>query len=560
MDPKAVINQFNLNSTDSYGFYEHSSFIPDREWEAEENLRLQNFQKVPTYIPKFNDKIKKLIRYGVPLNYRRNFWFQASGAFDYYKTSKVKFNWEKIMTRAMSQPMTNASNFGSSVDILNFLPESNVKQLKIFLHIVWVSNPQIIFAPLIPTVAALLLMYLEPPLAYLTIKAMIDRSAGNGNWYFTVDQKCFYASAESISDQLKRFCSDIDKHATQIGASITKLVMSLFPTFFLPFSTLPAALTFFDSFVLEGRKVLLRFCIGLFSTNRQQLCKSKTPDEFYEIVVNSIRELNTPAKIKSLIKESFVLFISRERHIIPSETAITSDEKPIEELNYFNAYKSYPDFLDKSPAYNSGGIKSWRSSMGIELMSSLSPAKLGKAEEDLDVMSILAKHTPEVLGGNLLANSLYYRLREYLPPSCRCYSPQLVYKLSSDGTMFQTLYSKAEKKKPHLLIVKTDKSLVGAFFDDHPHPGYKGSTTNIVFSCDNYQFYRTARPSNGLYCSCTTSTIMVGGLKASLYFEDGMQKLFSDPSDTFDSPSLLNGDKNNENILDIELYKLFLKT
>lgn len=559
MDNTSIINTFSLESKLSYGFYDHSSFIPDNEWQNEENIRIENFKKLPVFIPKFTEKIKKLVRYGVPSTARRNFWFQASGGFDLYKSMSGKFNWEKTMTRAMQKPMTDASNFGSSIDILSFLPEADVKQLKTFLHIVWVSNPQIIFAPLIPTVSALLLMYLEPPLAYLTIKSMIDRSTGNGNWYFTIDQKCFYASTESISEQLKRFCSDIDKHATEIGASITKLVMSLFPTFFLPFSTLPAALTFFDSFVLEGRKVLLRFCIGIFSMNRQQLCQAKTPEQFYEIVVNSIRELNTPAKIKAVVKQSFVLFISREKHLLPTETAILQDEAPFSESVQFNAYKSYPDFLDSSPNYNSGGIKSWRSSMSTEMKTHFSPNKIFNVEDAFDVMKILAKHTPAVIGGDLLVNSLFYRLREYLPPSCRCYSPILVYKLSNDGTMLQTLYEKTTKSKPHIMIIKSSTSCIGAFFDDSPRPGYKGNISNFVFKCDDFAFYKPKSTPNSLYTSITTRTFMVGGPKAAIFFEDGMQWIISDPCETFESPALIENEENRERILDIEVYKLLFK-
>ena len=621
MEPNEVISALKLQSNDNFGIFDHSYADQTDIWESEEKSRNEYFENLPDFIPKFSDSIKKEIRLGIPSIHRRKLWFQETGGFKLYQELGTSFDWEAVKAKGNARPNTG-TDFGSTIDIANFLPDSEKAELVNFLHIIWVTNPQIICSPMIPTIATILLMYMEPPLAYLSLQAMINASRDDQHWYFTLDEKSFVASGEAIQEQVNRVIPEVYRKSLELGVSLSQFVVSLFPAFFLPFSTLPVALMFFDSFALEGRKVLLRFCIGLMLQERTKLLTSTSSSDFQQVILNAIRNITNPAKAKKLIRDSFNIFLSRKHMRTSENRALSSPSNGMSRspmrpgtfsgrlpnLMMFSGMMAFPGPLTigglpplpstpkeqrKKPSHinpssssnsvlkHTPGVSSLpidqtsplvgeidpeclssSSSIGFEDSGSFSsttlPAPPSSIEAAEATNAILMQHLPTVEGGKLLTNFLFYRMREYLPPGQRYYSPYLVYQLSYDGASLSTLYSKTNKKYSYILLVKTKNSTFGIFLDKAPNIGVEGTARTFVFSADTGKFYRVKKQNN-LYYSCSRENFQSGFPKPALFFDSYMKIIFSAECETFDSPSLFTTDKESEKILDIEMYELRLK-
>jgi len=573
---KQVVDELDLTNPGSFGLFNHEMFIPEGEWKQEIEERKIAFSSLPPFIDKVNNSVKKKMRNGIPPTYRRRIWFLASGGFDLYKeTGNI---YESALRNAKKRPITIDSNFGCCIDVLNFLPQSAGEKLRELLHVLWVNNPSITFAPLIPSVCAIMLLYLEPHLAYFSIQAMINRSY-HDSWFFTHTRELFLGFVQAISDLALKHCPDVAKHANSLGLSLAEVCLTLFPTFFLPFSTLPVALTIFDSFVHEGRKILIRLCLGLFIEEKAILINSTTINEFYTVLISSIDNLSSPKKVQQLLKRSFKISLSREKHIVPIEKLAIKNKTGLLGDDFFNAtdHLSFISPSSYSRRNSSESIGDSFSSQYFEFGNrmafslNLSVIEKGPIEASPSTFdfpefefnsSVLRSTVPTVVNGMILTDSIYYTLRQYLPRFYRHHSPVCVFRLSLHGTTFSSFLSHVPDNGYFLLIIKTTNGTFGSTMSDPPSFGkkgrYYGSASTFVFSVTDFKVYIAPENCNKCFISVTSDSMLIGGPKPALFIDDGFNYLRSDACETFNSPPFVSkptGDK----ILDLEVYKLILR-
>jgi len=593
MDKGGIVHEWDLESDSPFGIVEHSALIPSEEWRDEINKRKERFMSLPPFVFEISNSIKKKIRHGIPPTHRRRIWLVASGGFQLLQ--ETGNNWNQILKMSARIPENRDGYFGSTIDIMNFLPPDAVGTLRLFLHVLWAQNRSVEFAPLIPSVASIILMFMEPPLAYYTMQAMINRSSMD-SWYFTHDRNAFLASTQAIERLANIHCPSVTKHAQTIGISIAEMCLTIFPTFFLPFSTLPVALTIFDSFVFEGRKILLRLCLAVLIQEKENLLRTKDGKEFFMVLLQGIEGVSTVPTLKNLLKNSFKISLSRERHIDPAEqNAMKSKEGLLGNQQFVNAnqlevmiklnnktrrlsndvtavytkeQQSRSTQLNntishslKSSDFRSKLIHSLKVDLGID-PTILAERSLSSPKPNVSINdSLLIKALPTVIGGSLLSNSFFYMLRAYLPGSIQTYSPVMVFSMSTHGTCMSTLLSMSSEDTHYILVIKTDHIVFGAII--HVMPIFnqvlrrlKGDCS-IIFNLTDVKFFKAMTHENTLL-SPQCDSLSIGRPEPAIYIADGFEFVLSRKSESFESPSLTfsrNGDK----ILDIEMFRLIYR-
>jgi hypothetical protein len=541
-----IVDTWKLASSSAFGLIDFEDIHDSPEWRAEEETRVAAFRKLPAFPSQVGDSLKTKMRFGIPCSHRRKIWFVASGGFDLLL--KTGDSWDAVQQLASQTEPAPAAAFGVVPPVLDFIPETAAEQFREFLHVVWAQNRAIHFSPLIPVVSALLFLFMEPPLAYLSVQAMIIKSQDN-QWYFPVTREQFFASAQGICQLVARHCPAIAKHSAAIHLSIAQIVLTIFPTFFLPFTTLPVTLTVFDSFVFEGRKVLTRLCIALMVQLKERLLRTDSPQDFLRLLIEAIEELDSVDRMKALLKSSFKLMLSRNRHIVPAETSSIQKRLGI-------MCQSESECWDDVGRLFSAGLGGRRSA-------ALMPMRRGGGGE---VSTTLANEVqqdmlPHVIGEGMLTRQWFMKLRENMPGRMLRFSAQLVYQMSVHGTLLASLTEKAIPRQPHIVIVQTESKKIGVFLSDPPalHSSrqlHYGSPATFVF--DEEAVYRKLPPPNSMFMSVSRDGIIVGGPKPALHLMDGFEMAFSEECETFGSPQLLMDGR--ERILDVEMYGLRMST
>lgn len=218
------------------------TLLCEERWHTEESQRFERFSKFHMK-QNHETKLKELIRNGIPFRKRRSMWFHKSGGFNLMR--QIGDNWD-ILQRTQQHAQYN-NNFGSlEMSFENISPEFST-QFKSFLTTLSASNFMISYSPLIPYCSAMLLLVMEPNLAYFTIQSMINQSQ-KGSKYFTLTSNSFSAFLLSISSLLKSRNSKIYRHAVKLQINLPNLIQFIMKNFFFPLSNLPSATTFFDIF------------------------------------------------------------------------------------------------------------------------------------------------------------------------------------------------------------------------------------------------------------------------------------------------------------------------
>lgn len=561
MITQLTIEELQLASDNDFGLFGQTGVQFNEEWQQEDELRKKSWNNISELTIDIPENIKILARSGIPHDLRRRWWFIASGGYKLY--DEVGNIWDDVV-RSTNTMDTDANIFGGEINILTFLPPVVSQQVRQFIHILWIHNRQIEFSPLIPTVTALLLLYLEPPLAYLVIQSMINQSKET-NWYFTIKREQFLASIQAFRDLAFSKCSDVVIHAEKMGLSVSQIALALFPVFFLPFMPLPVALTVFDSFVIEGRKVLVRFCLCLFIQERKTLLQSKSPDSFISILVNAMERLAQIDAMKNFIQRSFKLYISREKHMRKFENIAMIEKHGIMRIPQYHKYQNFSEMTKETGLnviqFGKCSISCMNKSLAIEILSQSTPEEIFAQQEKV-WRSVEERVLPTITGGYFLNESLFYSIREMLPTTMKRFNAVLTYKMTKDGTTFQAMFEATKQMTSHVMLIKTTGGMFGAVISDPLHTNrvsiegtYYGRSSTFVFNCDTQESYKHINPPNQLFISVSREVIMIGGPRPAIYIPKDMSKMLSDSCDTFGSPPFTKSIA-GDTILDIEIYQL----
>lgn len=291
---ETIIRQWDLNRVTPYA---DLNFSP--EWVKHDMGREQEFNAIH-FTPQVNRPMKQKARYGIPCSMRRRWWFVASGGMSLFQQVG------NVWTAATAKTGPKIAQVSSDAHTFN-------ANLVDFLQILWAKNQSIDYSPLIPSIASFLLAYMEKPLAYLSLQAMVNKSIRE-QYYFTLNKDQFLASQSSFQTNLHKKAKNLVNKAIALHLNVGQIGVALFPIFFTTLP-LPIALVLFDSFIVEGRKVLYRFALNIFLQEQKKLLQASSPEQFIQIIFDAIDHINDENKLNSFIKTSFKLKIKRKEHI-----------------------------------------------------------------------------------------------------------------------------------------------------------------------------------------------------------------------------------------------------
>lgn len=502
---------------------ESSSCILD--WDTEEKERIIRSRKLISLTE--NKKLfKQILRMGISTLHRPEAYLTLSGI----KTlaDELRDFWpDTVKVRSEPKYQNIISIFGyPNYDL--FIPKAFLQD---FLTIVKNQNKEIQFSPMIPSVASILLLYLEPDLAYLALQSMIN----NTDKYFVKNKENFVSMLSTINKLIQLNNKKLYDHSKSIKLDLSVVALILMPILFSKKLNRHIVLTIFDSFMNEGRTVLMRYIIALVLKLESDLIQTKSPCEFVQTIFDYIISLHNPNDIRELTRLAFGLTFIKRNRIFPLEQnerlndhflngAIKNRLPHIEE--FYNFYSHSNNTYD------------------------------GRKTSHITINQMLYS---KINGGQLITSTQFWNLKKKLHYSFLHYNAFPIFRLSEDGSSLNTFYKKAKSISPSMLIIKAETKTIGAILVNPIDLKYKkrfyGSPLTTVFELENLNTYRYSR-KNEYFVSAAIDSVTIGNgtTGSAIYFEEGFQNVVSDYCETFNSPPLLNSQR--EEIIDVELYKL----
>lgn len=496
-------------------------FVPGDQWEIEEDRREKAFITLHVQ-DAITTESKALIRMGVPCVLRHEVWFTASGGRQL--TAEVGDLWDL----ACEDVVVDEKNCTFGCDFtLYWFPIEVQEKLMYFLSVVHRQNKEVAYAPMIPIVSAFLLMFMEQRQAYAAIQAMINRSKGDG-FFFSCASDKFAVSVLGIVEIVREKCKKVDQKAVSLGVSLVDLFRETMLLFLVANTILPVGLTIFDAYLTEGKQVLLRIFIALLKSQEKALRAAETVEAFHAAYEQAAEALHNPIELGKLLKAAYSVRFSKKEDIATVESRIS-----------------------RLPMGQIGRVSSTQTGLFMRQRRPVLPS------------SILAS-TAESKDEPLLTPQLMRQLRPHIEVGFRRHDPVLVYRLSRDGAMFETMVECASESCPYIVLIRTERQTIGAFLSDPPmnrgrNGSYFGRASTFVFRASPFVVY-CHKPENpvkkfiSVVLDENEKSLAVGGPGRAIYIENQLSKVASWPCEAFESPAFT-GEK-GEPILDIELYKM----
>lgn len=618
-DAKILYENWNLGDSQPHGFLNYQTLKMDPEWIEEENEREKRFNSLHLFTNHLTTQMKEAFKQGIPHCFRRRYWLVASGGFDFLM--KYGDNYNSAVQSSLKYPRCKDIYFGSSPSLYNFFSESEISIFHELLHVIYVNNRHFLdFSPLITTTTAFLLLYMEPPLAYASIQSMIKKSKDD-NLYFTLTTPDYQTSINAISDIIASKFKRVYQVINDFNISMNEVLFHCIPNIFRPYLPMRSALTIFDSFVSDGFKILTDITIGLLKITSEALIQTHDSMEFKQILLNFFSTCHSVDIFKKLLCKSYEspktnlkyklgrkasfdneFIVSNNQgeinhmQINPNsvQTMIPQKPKPIEPIlltssdhsTHINATKHYEQdpeelkmlllmekmnyqnmqsktFAKLPPASNKKKPFNNNKRTTTNIQKGYDPTIPKSAPLPLSPMTVF-ENIP--VKGNLLTDDLITKLRTYLPNEISNYKFEIQFSLIVHGVSLSTFYSLEKRKKPALIIIKTEYNFIGAFLSESPYPfnhKYFGNPTCFIFrgikSGKDIEIWKAKTQSEGgnlLFIKAEPNQLMIGGPTAAIKFENPIKNLISFPCDTFSSP-LLTYNELGDQIQDIELYNMF---
>ncbi|ESO96014.1 hypothetical protein LOTGIDRAFT_116180, partial [Lottia gigantea] len=256
--------------------------------------------------------LKQLVRGGIPDQYRKQIWRQLvySRVQDII-TEKGPHYYRNLCNMLPDSPVTRYRK-QISLDLMRTMP-SNVKfatsgsrgimDLQDVLLAFCIHSPDIGYCQGMNFIVGMALLFMDAHDAFWTLVAVTERYFTSN--YFDHNLVGAQADQQVLKDIVAEKLSTTSKHLDAIDIEISTVTLNWFLAIYfdaVPFMVSNTLLRIWDCFLMEGPKVLFRFCLAILKMNeREILMKNDT--------ISVMRHLKSCAKItydiEGLIKIAF---------------------------------------------------------------------------------------------------------------------------------------------------------------------------------------------------------------------------------------------------------------
>lgn len=560
-EEKRMIQNLDLLNDNKYG---SESFESTEEWSEEEKQREIDCKNI-RFDTTRTKELKEMCRLGLSISVRRRYWFILSGGYDLF--CKIGDVYNSAVENAKKIPINENSNFGITFKYPEFVPQGIANILPNFLHVVWYNNQYIKYSPLIPAISTMLLSYMEPSLAYISLQAMINKSRKT-SFYLLLDKTQLYVTIEAVEKLIVSRLPQIAHHCGKLNIILSQLILSILPSIFYPFISFNLSLRIFDSFVSEGRKVLLRFLLQILIDLKNNLLLTSDSNEFNRLIFTSINRLNDPVKMKEFSKKAFKIKMKWKSHIEKLERNVNGMSDGLKSKLNAQMQKAIEP-SDYNPKVRHRRTKTLYShnTNGSDNKIILSPQTNKDEKTEVETMKniqeqIAKSYLPTVFTNGernvVFKEQMLLSIINNLPPIFRLYSCDLVFKMSVHGSHLLSLYSRCNSRCQYIMIIKTNTKIIGAFLSDFQVDKFKGhyfgTGMTMVFDIDKSLFFKLRYSPNNYFICGSDDSLMIGGPDPALFIPNGFDTVYSKPCETFKSP-ILTENQNGDGIIDFEMYK-----
>eukprot|EP00033_Pygsuia_biforma_P003660 GCRY01004008.1.p1 GENE.GCRY01004008.1~~GCRY01004008.1.p1 ORF type:complete len:1016 (+),score=234.23 GCRY01004008.1:232-3279(+) len=269
-------------------------------------------------------KLKTTIRKGVPDPYRRKCYRAVTGAQELLMNNPLLY--DEALTKTFGAgdriptDVEELSNFGGKLPekIFKYMDRLAPSVYRRLLKVVAAFHEDIKIAPMIPSAAALLLMYMPETECFYTIESMIRTSRAD-DWFFTLEPTGREIFAHTFFMMIETRMSDVAKALTVLHVDPMELCERWFDKLFLDSLPLLTVLRIFDVYLAEGTKILYRIGMALLKINDKVIKKSRSKVELMEGLDVWTREKGSDAD--NILKTALGFSFSRKDTIKLSRTA-----------------------------------------------------------------------------------------------------------------------------------------------------------------------------------------------------------------------------------------------
>eukprot|EP00743_Colponemidia_sp_Colp-15_P005397 GILK01005799.1.p1 GENE.GILK01005799.1~~GILK01005799.1.p1 ORF type:complete len:571 (-),score=82.39 GILK01005799.1:179-1648(-) len=356
----------------------------------------------------YTQRIKLLVRRGVPCDKKAEVWTHLSGA--YYRLQQNPNFYQQVLAdvfgaRVPDKFYRKVPTFSLAPDAVptsfeqvvpkHMLTQQGIKSAQRILWTINMYHPEIEYCPAIPRILSLLLLYLTESEAFTVLHELLERSRlqqneGSTRWHLALTMKQSLTFTIVFKRLIYERWPAMGKHLDSLGFDIVPFFLPWFETLFFDAVPLHVILCLMGVFLSEGNKIMIRLGLALFKQNKKAVMLARSSDEVSSLLRSKCLALRD---VQPVFKLAFGIYLNTEKHTqrkaLRLKRAPTDDTHPEQDS---------PTAVFHRPRLNSSS-------------------------------EIIADHHFEAIWS-------------WLPVRFRIQSPQLVFCTSEDGRSMTTLFSK----------------------------------------------------------------------------------------------------------------------
>ena len=402
------------------------------------------------------------------------------------------------------------------------LEEEQLVELSKILYCVGHRYPHLEFIPILPAIGGLL-MYVYPPTMTLScLEAFVKGVHGadeNKDWpFFPHSRRENLLFGRIFDDLLLKFVPNIHRHVLKLqkeDSSFNPRWNRLLNDFFVGVLPVSFILRIFDSYVIEGYKVVIRFALAHVALQQATVLRTRTVEDFYQAMFPRPEADDSFYPFKLLQKTAYSLKFSRNVLL---------------------------------------RIKNRHRKLSLEDF------------EEGDKAIIMQKSLPKLLNrpSSFVTDSEWSAIWSWIPVRFKILDLEMIFTSAEHGHRLATLFERAADAEPLLLLVETtDGNIFGAYLSkslrNRSSRKFFGTGETFPFTLrpapahfpwqeqhENHQFIYA--DENFLAIGCSAG-------KFGIWIDKDLNQVVSSPCDTFRNHSFIEHESGWSDIYCIEVYR-----
>ncbi|KAJ6249454.1 nucleolar protein 7/estrogen receptor coactivator-related [Anaeramoeba flamelloides] len=261
-------------------------------------------------------KMKKLIRKGIPEEYRARVWLLVTNGTE--RLENYSDGYERCLIKLFGTGTPYPTKFSdypkfSGIHDYKYHHFNDTTPFERLMHVL--ENEyldEIEYCLPISDIVSILFLYFNEREVYAIITEMMDQSKINQK-YFPTNKFESNLFEETFIDLILMKKKKIVKKMAKIEVNPLKFVSKWFSRTFVSVLPFQCVLRIFDSYLYEGTKVFYRIGLAILKMCKTKLIKMENEKQFIEIL-NTFFQGLTEKKIEQMMNIAFKLYLSRAKH------------------------------------------------------------------------------------------------------------------------------------------------------------------------------------------------------------------------------------------------------